>query len=138
MDYPIVILPITPADGGGFLAIVPDLMGCMSDGETQEEALANGREAAREWIETAQRRGIAVPEPGSFAKRDRVRHEQIIAQLKSLASSVDDIDSRLQGLESAIRDVEEHQANSDAWSRLADITGFGAEENPPPSHIGSC
>ncbi|MGH1356548.1 MAG: type II toxin-antitoxin system HicB family antitoxin [Thalassovita sp.] len=33
-DYPIVLVPLCEEDGGGFAAYVPDLPGCMSDGET--------------------------------------------------------------------------------------------------------
>ena len=36
-----VIEPLSEEDGGGFLATVPELPGCMSDGETRAEALAN-------------------------------------------------------------------------------------------------
>jgi len=36
---------------GGFVAIVPALPGCVSQGDTREEALANIREAAELYIE---------------------------------------------------------------------------------------
>ena len=45
LDYPVHIEPLSQEDGGGFVALVPDLPGCMSDGETPEEALANVRDA---------------------------------------------------------------------------------------------
>ena len=32
LTYPIVIQPLPSDEGGGFLALVPDLPGCMSDG----------------------------------------------------------------------------------------------------------
>ena len=63
LDYPVVIEPLLPEDGGGFVATVPDLPGCMSDGETPEEALANVRDAVAAWIEEARALGRAVPEP---------------------------------------------------------------------------
>jgi predicted RNase H-like HicB family nuclease len=63
LDYPVVIEPLPPEDGGGFLATAPDLPGCMSDGETPEEALANVRDAVAAWIEEARALGRAVPEP---------------------------------------------------------------------------
>jgi predicted RNase H-like HicB family nuclease len=46
-----------------FLAEVPELAGCMADGATQAEALANAQTVVQEWIETAQKLGRPVPEP---------------------------------------------------------------------------
>jgi predicted RNase H-like HicB family nuclease len=43
---------------GGFWAEVPALAGCVSQGETVEETLANLREAAEGWLEVAAERGI--------------------------------------------------------------------------------
>jgi antitoxin HicB len=63
LDYPVMIEPLAPEDGGGFLATAPDLPGCMSDGETPEEALANVRDAIAAWVEEAQALGRPVPKP---------------------------------------------------------------------------
>jgi predicted RNase H-like HicB family nuclease len=46
-----------------FLAAMPDLPGCMADGATQEEALANIREVAGLWVKRAKELGRAIPEP---------------------------------------------------------------------------
>lgn len=46
-----------------FLAEVPELAGCMADGSTPEEALANAQIVAQGWIETATELGRAIPEP---------------------------------------------------------------------------
>ncbi len=45
LDYAIRIEKLSAEDGGGYLATVPDLPGCMSDGETPEEALNNIQDA---------------------------------------------------------------------------------------------
>lgn len=63
LAYPIVITPLTTDDGGGFAATVPDLPGCMSDGETPEEALVNVRDAIEAWIDMARELGHAIPAP---------------------------------------------------------------------------
>ena len=63
LDYPVLIEPLPPEDGGGFVATVPDLPGCMSDGETPEEALANVRDAVAACIEEARALGRTVPKP---------------------------------------------------------------------------
>ncbi|MGD9854034.1 MAG: type II toxin-antitoxin system HicB family antitoxin [Planctomycetaceae bacterium] len=46
-----------------FLVEVPELPGCMADGATQEEALANAKTVIRLWIETAKELGREIPEP---------------------------------------------------------------------------
>ena len=63
LEYPIVVEPLTPEDGGGFLATAPDLPGCMSDGATPEEAVSNIQDAIAAWIEAAHDLGHAVPKP---------------------------------------------------------------------------
>lgn len=61
--YKIVIEPLSEPDGGGFLVTVPELPGCMSDGETPAEALANVEDAIATWIRAARKMGRAIPEP---------------------------------------------------------------------------
>jgi predicted RNase H-like HicB family nuclease len=47
---------IHPAEEGGYWVEAPALPGCVSEGETLEEALANIREAAEGWLEVAAER----------------------------------------------------------------------------------
>jgi predicted RNase H-like HicB family nuclease len=46
-----------------FIAEVPELPGCMSDGPTYQEALKNVETVIGEWIETARELGRPIPEP---------------------------------------------------------------------------
>ncbi|MBX3293973.1 MAG: type II toxin-antitoxin system HicB family antitoxin [Acidobacteria bacterium] len=50
-------------DDEAFIAEVPELPGCMADGATYQEALANAEVIIKEWIETAREIGRPVPEP---------------------------------------------------------------------------
>jgi predicted RNase H-like HicB family nuclease len=50
-------------DDDAFVVEVPELPGCMADGATYEEALANAKTVIEEWIETAKAIGRPVPEP---------------------------------------------------------------------------
>ena len=50
-------------DDNAFIAEVPELAGCMADGGTYQEALANAEIGIQEWIETAQDLGRKIPEP---------------------------------------------------------------------------
>ena len=63
LEYPILIVPLETEEGGGFVATVPDLPGCMSDGETPEEAMHNVMDAIEEWIDASRRLGRDVPQP---------------------------------------------------------------------------
>jgi predicted RNase H-like HicB family nuclease len=42
---------LEPSEDGGFTAIVPSLPGCISEGDTREEALANIRDAIELYLE---------------------------------------------------------------------------------------
>lgn len=53
---------IHPAEEGGYWAEVPALQGCVSEGETREEVLANIREAAEGWLDVAAERAPVDPE----------------------------------------------------------------------------
>lgn len=46
-----------------YLVEVPDLPGCMADGKTRQEALANAETIIEEWIETARDLGRSIPVP---------------------------------------------------------------------------
>lgn len=54
-DYSFELRQLPKSHGGGWLISGPDLPGCMSDGETPEEAIENGRDAFAAWM--AVRRG---------------------------------------------------------------------------------
>lgn len=59
LKYQIKLTPLSEEDGGGWLAEIPDLKGCLSDGDTIEEALRNIEEAKEAWFVTAIKRGLA-------------------------------------------------------------------------------
>lgn len=53
--------------------VYPDIPGCISDGETIYEAIANGREALRDCIEVFSESGRKIPKPGIEAAQWRQR-----------------------------------------------------------------
>ena len=61
MKY-LVVIESGPTSFGAY---VPDLPGCLADGRTQAEAIANAQVIITEWLETAQelRRPIPAPRP---------------------------------------------------------------------------
>ena len=65
--YPFELSPLAQEDGGGWLILFPDFPGAvMSDGETPEEALTNGREALEAVIAAYQADGRPLPAPSGM------------------------------------------------------------------------
>ncbi len=46
-----------------FVAEVPELPGCMADGKTYQEAVANVEVIVKEWVQTAKELGRPIPQP---------------------------------------------------------------------------
>ena len=47
----------------GFVVEVPELPGCVADGESYQQAVANAQEVIEQWIETARELNRPIPEP---------------------------------------------------------------------------
>lgn len=71
LEYPFAMCPLREDEGGGYLIEFPDLPGCMSDGATPEEALLNGADAVRCWVEAMREAGRAIPAPSKAAVSKR-------------------------------------------------------------------
>ncbi|HAT49833.1 MAG: type II toxin-antitoxin system HicB family antitoxin [Nitrospirae bacterium] len=50
-------------DDQSFIAEVPELLGCMADGPTRQQAMENIEQIMDEWIETATSLGRDIPKP---------------------------------------------------------------------------
>ncbi len=85
-DYAVFLTALSEADGGGWLASVPDLPGCMSDGDTPAEAVANVADAIESWKEAAEELGRPIPKPGSTVGQWRQRvPKSLHMELKQIA-----------------------------------------------------
>ena len=66
-DYRFELRPLTEQEGGGWLITWPDLPGCMSDGETPEQAIEHGREVFEDWFaiagEATRKQAVVVSDP---------------------------------------------------------------------------
>jgi len=89
-NYPVVLRPLAAEDGGGWIALVPDLPGCMSDGESADEALRNVEDAIEEWKDAAARLGRPVPRPDDSLDRSFEMDvpEHIRQQAEAFARSI--------------------------------------------------
>src|ERR1700684_57248 len=71
--YQFTVRPLSRDEGGGYLVEYPDIPGCMSDGETIEDAIANGREALRDCLEVFRESGRKLGKPSIEAAQWRQR-----------------------------------------------------------------
>ena len=58
-------IELTPDEDGYWFAEIPLLEGCMTNGESREDALAMIDYAKRAWLETALELKMPIPEPES-------------------------------------------------------------------------
>ena len=56
--YPFVVFP---AEEGGYVAEIPSFKGCIAQGETLAETLAELETVAELWLETARKNGETLP-----------------------------------------------------------------------------
>ena len=61
-------IEIIPDPEGGFVAQIPELPGCITQGETFEEVMEMIEDAKRTWIEAAIENNILIPEPFELRK----------------------------------------------------------------------
>lgn len=66
MPYRMEVVPDTVE--GGYIASFPELVGCITCGETAESAVANAIDAKKEWLIAAIDDGIDIPMPESNEK----------------------------------------------------------------------
>ena len=66
--YTIILIPGEP-DEGGYWVKIPTLPGCVTEGDTLEEALCNAKEAVEGYLLSLADRGIPIPDEG-----DRTKH----------------------------------------------------------------
>jgi len=83
-------------DEGDFIVKVPELPGCIADGDTPNSAFENLKVAMRSWIESRMEAGLDIPEPKSRAdfsgrillRMPRYLHERLSEQAESEGTSL--------------------------------------------------
>ena len=90
-DYPFEVRPLAEEDGGGYLISFPDFAECISDGETVEAALVNGRDALKATLAALKAKKLPVPAPngggvasGKFVARvPKTVHAQLATRARA-------------------------------------------------------
>ena len=83
-------IELYPVKEGGYVAAIPDLPGCITQGETKEEALTLIEDAKAAWISTALEQSIPIQtpalRPGSYSGKLNVRLPKSLHRALALRS----------------------------------------------------
>ena len=90
-DYPFELRPLPSEEGGGYLIAFPDFAECISDGESVDEAIENGRDALKATIAALKSKKLPVPAPngggvasGKFVARvPKAVHAQLATRARA-------------------------------------------------------
>jgi len=63
MDWKYEMIIYWSQEDHAYIVEVPELPGCMTDGQTYQQAVSNAEVIIGEWIETAKELGRSVPQP---------------------------------------------------------------------------
>jgi|GEM_PF-668381 predicted RNase H-like HicB family nuclease len=105
--YPVVVHALSEEDGGGYVAVAPDLYGCMADGDTAEAAIVDLHQAIEEWVDEAERLGREVPKPGEYAVRKHQERKEINDLLRAQEKLIKEQDRRLKETREEIEKTRE-------------------------------
>lgn len=99
--YTVVVVP--DEEDGGYYAYIPDLQGCMGDGETPQDAVVDVISASHAWVEAQQERGAEIPKPGEESER-------IDQQMREQADYIQKLENDLAVANRAIRELKAQPA----------------------------
>ncbi len=124
LDYPVTVYE---APEGGFVVEVKDLPGCLSEGDTLDEAYARIKEVKHDWIEIAYEDGQEIPLPiteyeysGNFVVRTaKYLHRELAERAKKEGVSLNQMIQIL--LSSAISVEKQKDINTEVLEKLDDI-----------------
>jgi len=128
LKYPVQIVE---CDEGGYFAKIPDLPGCLSQGETVKEALKNINEAKELWLESVFEDKVEIPLPaderdysGKFIVRLPVSlHERLALSAEREGVSLNQYVALVLAENNALRNVEK---------RITQLLAPGAEQASTP------
>ena len=140
LKHEIVIVPLSKEDGGGFLAAVPDLVGCMADGETPEEALSEVKDAIATWIATYKEKGRELPKPGA-ARVDAEEYDENLSELvDDQQQLIEKQNELIESLLARVKNLEEaritiDQSNSRNWLSIHSSNTRGVKVSNLPNVV---
>lgn len=132
-DYAIYLSALPSEDGGGWLATVPDLPGCQSDGQTRQEALFNAELAILEWLDVQAERDVVVPAPGSAEQAAHQKSHDLRRALDDILRDYNKVIHELDSMNGAIAERDDRIARLERKHR--ELLSLLAEDGGRGSHV---
>lgn len=98
-DFAYTIVVVPDLDDGGYYAFIPDLQGCMGDGETPQDAVSDVMAAAGCWAAVRAEQGRDMPEPGESERA-------LESKLQERDEYVADLEAQIASLKAELRKAE--------------------------------
>ncbi len=95
-EYPISVTPIPSEEGGGYMVALPDLPGCVADGDTIDQAIEEARDAFAAWTKAEVEDKGTIPAPrtysGQFVQRiPKTLHMRLVKRAASEGVSLNQL-----------------------------------------------
>ena len=120
IEYAVQI--IWSAEDNAYLAITAELPGCIADGKTQEEALANVRIVIEEWIEAAKEEGRDIPKPLNIEQFARLQEQSQANLQKHIEGEVRKVVQRV------LSQLAQQQQAASSWHLRSGLVFDPSEE----------
>jgi len=72
IDYDIIVDKLSEEDGGGYFAYYKDIPSLMGDGETEEEAIEDVKNAFKNYVEVSIKNRDIIKEPINITKKEKI------------------------------------------------------------------
>jgi antitoxin HicB len=115
--YNILVVPDT--EDGGYYAYIPDLQGCMGDGETPQDAVLDVIAAAKCWEDVRADQGRTMPEPGEAERA-------FDAEMQEKDEYISELESQIAALKSKLRRAERMSRSGRTTGFSKSVRGFQA------------
>ncbi|MBS9778703.1 MAG: type II toxin-antitoxin system HicB family antitoxin [Campylobacteraceae bacterium] len=88
IDYDILVSKLSKEDGGGYFAYYKDIPSVMGDGETEQEAIEDVKNAFRCFLKVSLQNQDPIPEPFSLQEKIRVNFNAQAGKIQELDRKV--------------------------------------------------
>lgn len=104
IDYDIITAKLDEKDGGGYLAYYKDITGVMGDGESEDSAIADVKQAFDCYLDVALKNKDNIPEPAHLLKAKKINISMTADRINNLDTYAKNLNTSRSGVLSMLTD----------------------------------